>query len=79
VAEFEYGLMDGKTKSILVLFIFQAYRQRFNTSDISITLNSKAKVSSSFNLLGFAHQLKLCASANYLKDSYKFGYGITMG
>lgn len=73
MAEFEYGLMDGKTKSIL------AYRQRFNTSDISITLNSKAKVSSSFNLLGFAHQLKLCASANYLKDSYKFGYGITMG
>jgi mitochondrial import receptor subunit TOM40 len=28
---------------------------------------------------GMAYQLKLCAIADYLKDSYKFGYGIAMG
>jgi len=28
---------------------------------------------------GMAYILKLCAVADYGKDSYKFGYGIQMG
>ena len=42
-------------------------------------MNSKWKLSSILSLSGMAYQLKLCAIADYLKDTYKFGYGITLG
>ncbi|CAD8084740.1 unnamed protein product [Paramecium primaurelia] len=73
MSEFEYSNQSGESRTIL------GYRQKFATSEVIITVNSKMKFSSALTLQGFAYQLKLCAIADYNKDSYKFGYGIAMG
>ena len=43
------------------------------------TLSGKGKISSILTFSGMAYQLKLSAIADYLKDTYKFGYGISIG
>jgi len=63
----------GETKSIL------GFRQRFNTTEVMATINSKGKISSIINLNSGFFNLKLCAQADYNKDVYKFGYGLSLG
>jgi len=63
----------GETKTIL------GYRQRFNSTEVIATINSKGKISSIINLNSGFFNLKLCAQADYTKDSYKFGYGLSLG
>jgi len=57
----------------------QGYRQKFANSEIVNTFNSKGKISSTITVFGINYALKLYASANYPKDSYKFGYGLSIG
>ncbi|CAD8170352.1 unnamed protein product [Paramecium pentaurelia] len=73
MSELEYSNQTGESRAIL------GYRQKFAISEVIVTVNSKQKFSSALTLQGFAYQLKLCAIADYNKDSYKFGYGIAMG
>jgi mitochondrial import receptor subunit TOM40 len=40
------------------------------------TVNTKGKISTVLNMFGMAYALKLCAIADYKKDTYKFGYGL---
>lgn len=63
----------GEAKTIL------GYRQRFNTTEVIATINSKGKISSIINLNSGFFNLKLCAQADYNKDNYKFGYGLSLG
>lgn len=72
VAQMNVSPSDGSTNSIL------GYRQRFANSEVIATINSKGKISTLISLQGLL-QLKLCATADYLKDTYKFGYGIYAG
>ncbi|CAD8131760.1 unnamed protein product [Paramecium pentaurelia] len=73
MSELEYSNQTGESRAIL------GYRQKFAISEVIVTVNSNMKFSSALTLQGFAYQLKLCAIADYKKDSYKFGYGIAMG
>jgi mitochondrial import receptor subunit TOM40 len=54
-------------------------RQRYETSEITIMANSRAKVSTMLSLTNSIITLKLCAIADFLKEKYKFGYGVTFG
>jgi mitochondrial import receptor subunit TOM40 len=73
ISEFNVNPVDGETKTVL------GYRQKFNTTEVIATVNSKGKINSILSLASSYFQLKLCASADYQKDSYKFGYGISFG
>jgi len=73
ISEFNVNPVEGETKTVL------GYRQKFNTSEVIATLNSKGKINSIVSLTSGFFTLKLCASADYQKDSYKFGYGISFG
>lgn len=48
-------------------------------SETIATISSKGKISTALNLNGTGYSLKLCAVADFFKDSYKFGYGISLG
>jgi len=50
-----------------------------NESETIATVSSKGKISTALSLVGMGYSLKLCAIADYFKDSYKFGYGISLG
>lgn len=52
---------------------------KLNDSEAIATVSSKGKISTAMSLMGMGYSLKLCAIADYLKDQYKFGYGITLG
>lgn len=61
------------------LYSKKGFRQRFTNTEVLTTLSSKGKISSLISIVGGFYQLKLCANANYKKDAYKFGYGISFG
>eukprot|EP00828_Plagiopyla_frontata_P045117 TRINITY_DN7616_c0_g1_i6.p1 TRINITY_DN7616_c0_g1~~TRINITY_DN7616_c0_g1_i6.p1 ORF type:complete len:279 (+),score=46.04 TRINITY_DN7616_c0_g1_i6:100-936(+) len=65
--------MKGETQTAI------GYRQKFSSSEIISSVNSKYKFNTVLTLLGSTYQLKLCSTANYLKNTFKFGYGISIG
>jgi mitochondrial import receptor subunit TOM40 len=75
VSSFTHEKRDNKTTTILGL------KQRFINSEIIATINSRAKITTALTLLGGEQpiSLRLCSIVDYLKDTYKFGYGITIG
>jgi len=73
VSELEYNTMTGETNAVL------GYRHKFSSSDFTGTINGKGKVSSIFSFNNTQLSLKLCGVANFIKPSYKFGFGISLG
>jgi len=73
ISEFNVNTLEGETKTVL------GYRQKFTNTEVIATVNSKGKINSIINLMSNYFQVKLCASADYQKDSYKFGYGVSFG
>lgn len=73
ITEFNVDTSDGSTKTTV------GYRQMFQNTEVTATVNSKGKISSVMNLNNGLLNLKLCAVADYMKDDYKFGYGISVG
>jgi mitochondrial import receptor subunit TOM40 len=76
VSNFSHEKRDNKTTSILGL------KQRYFNSEIIATINSRGKITTALTLYGAPqapYSLKLCSIVDYLKDTYKFGYGITIG
>lgn len=73
VSELSYKLSEGTTQTVI------GFRQRLQDSETIATISSKGKISTALSLNGMGYSLKLCAVADYLKDSYKFGYGISIG
>jgi len=43
------------------------------------TLNSRLKLITNFTLKGPSYGIRLCAQADYEKQDYAFGYGVTIG
>lgn len=57
-------------------------KQKYPNSEIVATINSRGKVATSLSLLGgpeAPYSLRLCSIVDYIKETYKFGYGITIG
>lgn len=54
-------------------------RQRYDTADITSTINSKGKINTTLGVKSVPISLKLCAEVDYFKDHYSFGYGISIG
>lgn len=73
VSEMEYNTMTGETNTVL------GYKHKFVASEFTGTINSKGKISSIFSILTPQLSLKLCGVANFVKPSYKFGFGINLG
>lgn len=73
VSELSMNVLEGETKAVL------GYRQKFTTTEMTATINSKGKINSIVNLMSGFFSLKLCATADYAKDSYNFGYGVSFG
>jgi mitochondrial import receptor subunit TOM40 len=75
VSNFCHEKLDNKTTSILGI------KQRYTNSEIIATINSRGKITTALTLYGAQapYSLKLCSIVDYLKDTYKFGYGITIG
>lgn len=76
VSSFTHEKQDNKTTSVLGL------KQRYINSEILATVNSRGKISTALTLYGAPqapYSLRLCSIVDYIKDTYKFGYGITIG
>lgn len=76
VSSFTHEKQDNKTTTVLGL------KQKYHNSEIIATINSRAKITTSLSLLGgpqAPYSLRLCSIVDYLKETYKFGYGITIG
>jgi mitochondrial import receptor subunit TOM40 len=73
IANFAYE--QNKTTTILGL------RQKYINSEITATINSRGKLATNLILGGNGkfYSLRLCAIVDYLKETYKFGYGIIIG
>ena len=54
-------------------------KQRYETAEIHAHINSKYKIGTVLNLKAQFYGLKLSSEVDYFKDSYSFGYGITIG
>eukprot|EP00331_Platyophrya_macrostoma_P014769 CAMPEP_0176464400 /NCGR_PEP_ID=MMETSP0127-20121128/36499_1 /TAXON_ID=938130 /ORGANISM="Platyophrya macrostoma, Strain WH" /LENGTH=355 /DNA_ID=CAMNT_0017856819 /DNA_START=51 /DNA_END=1118 /DNA_ORIENTATION=+ len=74
VSEFNYTPAEKESTNFVL-----GFRQRFENTEVLSTISSKGKLSSLIHIVGGFYHLKLCANANYKKDSYKFGYGISLG
>lgn len=72
VSHYKYEPEQGST-AVLGL------RQRYESADITTTINSKSKLSTILSLKSSPVSLKLCAEVDYFKDHYSFGYGISVG
>ena len=56
-----------------------AFRQRYDAIEIHANINSKYKMATILNIKAPFYGLKLSTQVDYLKDSWSFGYGITIG
>lgn len=72
VSHYKFDPENGSTTIIGI-------KQRAETVDITATVSSKAKISTILGIKSVPLGLKLCAEVDYLKDSYSFGYGISLG
>lgn len=49
---------------------------------MTATINSRGKVATSLSMMlgkGIPVKLRLCSIVDYYRDSYKFGYGLSIG
>ena len=72
VSHYKYDPEHGSTAIV-------GLKQRSESVDITATMSSKAKLTTILGIKSVPLGLKLCAEADYLKDHYSFGYGISLG
>ncbi len=72
VSHYKYDPEQGSTSIV-------GLRQRYDSADITTTINSKGKLSTILGIKSMPISLKLCAEVDFLKDHYAFGYGISVG
>ena len=68
--------MKQKTTAIVGI------KKEFENNEIVATLNSRGKVSTSVSIMmgkELPLKVRLCSIVDYYKDSYKFGYGLSIG
>eukprot|EP00825_Cyclidium_porcatum_P021296 TRINITY_DN2379_c0_g1_i1.p1 TRINITY_DN2379_c0_g1~~TRINITY_DN2379_c0_g1_i1.p1 ORF type:complete len:367 (+),score=58.33 TRINITY_DN2379_c0_g1_i1:73-1173(+) len=66
-------MADSKTNSIVGL------KQKFSECEVQSQINSRGKICTLFNYFGQFYSCKFCVIADYLKNNYKFGLGMTLG
>lgn len=72
VSHYKYDPEQGSTTIV-------GMKQRYESADITTTINSKGKLSTILGIKSMPISLKLCAEVDYFKDHYSFGYGISVG
>ena len=73
VAQYKFEGRERKPSTVL------GFKQRYSDTDIMATFNSKGEVSTNLFLRNPNYGLRLCATADFLKEKYNFGYGIVLG
>lgn len=73
ISHYRYDATSQKSSAIIGL------KQRYQNSEIVATLNSRLKLVTNFTLKGPSYGIRLCAQADYDKQDYSFGYGVTIG
>lgn len=73
VAQYKYEGRERKQSTTL------GFKQRYSDSEILATLNSRGEVTTNLLLRNPSYGLRLCATADFFKDKYSFGYGIVLG
>ena len=57
-------------------------KKKFSGNELIATINSRGKVSTSVSMMmgkEIPLRVRLCSIVDYYKDSYKFGYGLSIG
>lgn len=73
ISHYKYDATSQKSSATVGL------KQRYRDSEIVATVNSNWKMSTNFTLKGPSYGIRLCAQADYAKQDYTFGYGVTIG
>ena len=73
ISHYKYDATAQKSSATIGL------KQRYKDSEIIAKVNSSLKLSTNFTLKGPSYGIRLCAEANYAKQDYNFGYGVTIG
>lgn len=73
ISQYKYDATSQKSSAIV------GWKQRYQTNEIVATINSKLKLVTNFTMKGPSYGIRLCAQADYEKQDYCFGYGITIG
>jgi len=73
ISHYKYDATSQKSSAIIGL------KQRYQNSEIVATINSRLKLVTNYTLKGPSYGIRLCAQADYDKQDYTFGYGITIG
>ena len=72
VSHFKFDPEQGSTTTL-------GLRQRSEGIDITGAINSRGKITTNLGFKTPIYGLKLSAEADYFRDHYAFGYGITIG
>jgi hypothetical protein len=72
VSHFKFDPEQGSTTTL-------GLRQRSEGIDITGTINSRGKITTNLGFKTPFYGLKLSAEADYFREHYSFGYGITIG
>jgi len=73
VSHYKYDATAQKSSAII------GVKQRYKDSEIVATVNSRLKLVTNFTIKGPSYGIRLCAQADYEKQDYNFGYGVTIG
>lgn len=73
ISHYKYDATMQKSTAIIGL------KQKYQHSEITATINSRLKLITNFVLKGPSYGIRLCAQADYDKQDYAFGYGVTIG
>eukprot|EP00178_Gracilaria_changii_P007796 TRINITY_DN24319_c0_g1_i1.p1 TRINITY_DN24319_c0_g1~~TRINITY_DN24319_c0_g1_i1.p1 ORF type:complete len:245 (-),score=18.32 TRINITY_DN24319_c0_g1_i1:29-763(-) len=72
VSHYKYDPEGGSTATV-------GMKQRAENIDITATINTKQKIQTILGIRSMPIGLKLCAEADYRREHYSFGYGISIG
>jgi mitochondrial import receptor subunit TOM40 len=73
VSHYKYDATMQKSTTTIGL------KQKYQQTEILATLNSRLKLITNFVIKGPSYGIRLCAQADYEKQDYAFGYGVTIG
>lgn len=73
ISHYKYDATSQKSSATI------GVKQRYKESEIVATVNSRLKLSTNFTMKGPSYGIRLCAQADYDKQDYSFGYGVTLG
>ena len=73
ISHYKYDATSQKSSATI------GVKQRYRESEIVATINSRLKLVTNFSLKGPSYGIRLCAQADYGKQDYSFGYGVTIG